>query len=403
MKLSPSRILFWGLPAAAIVAGLIYAFWPRPVAVDMVTLARAPMMVTIDEEGQTRVRDVFVLSAPVDGRVLRIDSDVGDRVNADETIVARIEPIDPTFLDIRTEAQAQAAIRAADAALAMATAEVERAEADLAFAATELERTERLREAGTVSQRALDDAQRAYRTRKAARDTALAAKNMRKSELERAKAQLVSPGAPRIRETTCECVEVRSPVDGRILQIFRQSEGVVRAGDALVEIGDPGKLEIVADLLSADAVRVEPGQRVLIEEWGGVGALEGRVRLVEPYGFTKVSALGIEEQRVNVLVDFADPPEKWQRLGHGYRVEIRVVVWSGDAVLKAPLTALFRDGGDWSVFVEQDGRARLRTVRIGHRNGLDAEILSGLSAGERVVLHPGSRVADGFRIAPRGD
>lgn len=401
MKPSHSRILFWGLPAAAIVAGLVYAFWPRAIAVDMAVVARGPLMVSIDEEGETRVRDVFVLSAPVDGRVLRIGSDVGDRVSAHETVVARIEPIDPAFLDVRTVAQAQAAIRAAEAGRAMAVADVERAEADLAFAVAELKRAKRLRKAGTISQRALDDALRVYRIRKAARDTAKAAKKMRESELERARAQLLSPLDLKIHESACDCVDVRTPVDGRILRVFRESEGVVRAGTPLVEIGDPGKLEIVADLLSADAVKVEPGQRVLIEEWGGPGALEGRVRLVEPYGFTKVSALGIEEQRVNVLIDFTDPPEKWKRLGHGYRVEIRVVLWSEDEVLKAPLTALFRDAGKWSVFADEGGRARLRAVKLGRQNGLEAEIVDGLTAGEQVVLHPSSRVEEGGRIAPR--
>ena len=316
-------------------------------------------------------------------------------------IVARIEPIDPTFLDVRTEAQARAAVRAAEAARAMAVADVERAEADLAFSAAELERAERLRKAGTVSQRALDDAQRDYRTRKAALDTAKAAEAMRESELERARAQLLSPRDPKVRASDCDCVDVRSPVDGRILRVFRESAGVVRAGEALVEIGDPRRLEIVADLLSADAVKVEPGQRVLIEEWGGSGILEGRVRLVEPFGFTKVSALGIEEQRVNVLVDFADTPDRWERLGHGYRVEIRVVLWSSDAVVKAPLTALFRDDGNWAVFVDRDGWARRKTVEIGHQNGLEAEIVRGLSAGDRIVLHPSNRVIDGIRIAPR--
>jgi HlyD family secretion protein len=401
MNVSLSRILFWSLPAAAILAGLVYAFWPRAVAVDMTAVARGPLMVTVDEEGETRVRDVFVLSALVDGRVLRIDNDVGDRVVAHETVVARIEPIDPTFLDVRTEAQAQAAIRAAEASRAMAVADVERADADLAFATAELERAKRLRKAGTIAQRALDEAQRVYRTRKAVLDTAKAAKTMRESELERAKARLLSPLDLKVHETACDCVEVRAPVDGRILRIFHESEGVVRAGAPLVEIGDPGKLEIVADLLSADAVKVEPEQRVLIEEWGGPGALEGRVRLVEPYGFTKVSALGIEEQRVNVLIDFADPAEKWQRLGHGYRVEIRVVLWAAAEVLKVPLTALFRDGGEWSVFVEADGRARLRAVKLGRQNGLEAEIVDGLAADERIVLHPSSQVEDGTRIAPR--
>lgn len=401
MHLSWRRVAFWGLLVAALAAGLGYAFWPRPVPVDMVAAARGSLVVTVDEEAETRVRDVYVLSAPISGRALRIDSEVGDPVIAGETVVARIEPVDPAFLDVRSEAQAKAAVRTAEAARDLAAAEVERSEAELDFARAELERARLLVRRKTVSDRSLDEAERTYRTSKAAVETAKAALRMREFELERARAQLLSPIEAARRGEPCECVPISAPVSGRILRILHESEGVVAAGDALVEIGDPEDLEIVADLLSSDAVKVEAGQPVIIDDWGGDTPLAGRVRRVEPFGFTKVSALGIEEQRVNVIIDFTDPVETRRRLAHGYRVEVRIVLWQGADVLKLPLSALFRDDGRWAVFVEQDGRARLRRVELGRLSGLEAEIVDGLAEGERVVLHPSDRVVDGVRIVDR--
>ena len=199
----------------------------------------------------------------------------------------------------------------------------------------------------------------------------------------------------------CDCIAIRAPVSGRILRILHKSEGVVAAGEALLEIGDPEDLEIVVDLLSNDAVRVVPGQRVVIEEWGGDAPLRGWVRRVEPYGFTKISALGIEEQRVNVIIDLGSPPEDRRALGHGYRVEARIVLWEGRDVLTAPLGALFRDGAQWAVFVAVDGRAEIRHVALGRRNTLEAEITNGLAAGERLILHPSERIVDGGRIRAR--
>jgi HlyD family secretion protein len=208
--------------------------------------------------------------------------------------------------------------------------------------------------------------------------------------------------ASRTRTAYCDCVSVYSPVSGDVLRVVTESEGVVQSGTPLVEIGDPDKLEVVVDLLSADAVRVQPGQRAIIEAWGGPRPLEGVVRRVEPFGFTKVSALGIEEQRVNVVIDIKEPRQQWARLGHGYRVEPRIVLWESRNVMKVPLSALFRQGQQWAVFVDDGGRAELRTVEVGHENGLEAEILSGLKQGERVVLHPGDRVSPGTRLEQRG-
>ncbi|MGI9449072.1 MAG: efflux RND transporter periplasmic adaptor subunit [Geminicoccaceae bacterium] len=399
------RITIWGLLLAAVVAGILYAFWPQPVLVDIVTLAKGPMIVTVDEEGETRVKDIYVLSAPVTGRALRIESDLGDEVVARETIVARIEPIDPTFLDLRSKAQAEAAVDAAEASRALAEAELEEAEAELDFAATEVERARRLISNNTISRRTLDDAERAFKTRRAALARATSALRMRDFELAQAKAQLVSPTetlAMHGEHDACECVPITAPVSGRILSVVHESEGVVEAGHPLAEIGDPRDLEIVVDFLSPDAVQVRPGQRVIIEEWGGP-SLNGRVRRLEPAGFTKTSALGIEEQRVNIIIDLEGPPEDWQLLSHGYRVEARIVLWEGDSVLKLPLTALFRDGDQWVVFVEEGGKAERRSVEIGQRTGLEAEIIGGLDEGEQVVLHPSDRVAEGVRIQARAD
>jgi len=401
MRAWQKRVLLWTPVAVALAIGLVLALAPRPVAVDLLTLAPGPMAETLDEEGETRLHDVFGVSAPVTGRLRRVEVHAGDAVVADRTVLARIEPIDPAFLDLRSAAQAQAAIRAAESALTLAEAEVEQARAEYEFAAAEHRRARELVTRGTISVRESDAAERAYRGSAAALATAQAGQQVRTFELERARAQLMSPVQKQSRAADCDCLRLVAPVSGQVLRIVDESERVVNAGELLLEIGNPADLEIAVDFLSTDAVRVQPGQRVLIERWGGAMPLEGRVRRVEPYGFTKVSALGIEEQRVNVIVDFTSPYEQWQRLGHGYQIEAQVVLWEADNVLAIPLTALFRDGEAWAVFVDEKGRAAVRHVEPGHRNGIRAEVRSGLTAGERIVLHPSDRVAQGVRIAPR--
>ncbi len=401
MNAHTKRILLWSLLGLILVAGLIWAFIPKPIPVDIMTLQPGEMTVTVDEEGETRVRDVFVLSAPISGRALRIDAEVGDEVSAQQTRIAEIEPIDPTLLDLRSQAQARADIRAAEANLLLAEASVKEAKVELNFAESEYKRTRKLRADAMVSERELEAAESAYKTRQAALETVVAGRRTRQAELERARAQLISPTAARAKSDDCSCVPIVAPVDGRILRILHESEGVVSAGEPLVEIGDPADLEIVADLLSSDAVKVEPGQRVIIENWGGDRSLEGRVRRVEPFGFTKVSALGIEEQRVNVIIDFTSPREEWSRIAHGFQVDVRIVLWEGKDVLKLPLTALFRDNSNWAVFVESDGVASKRDVKLGRRTGLEAEVLSGLKAGERIVVHPSDKITQGVDIVDR--
>jgi len=398
---SERRWLFWGGLVLLLAIGLVVAFRPRPVIVDLVTVERGSLVLTVDDEGETRVHDIYRLSAPVTGRLRRVDLHAGDPVTALETVVAQIEPIDPAFLDPRSEAQARADIRAAESARALAVSEVEQARATLAFAEREHERANELIVDGTISRRALDVAERDIEMARAALSTAVAALDVRNYELERAKAMLMSPTQTTSDDFQCDCVIVRSPVDGQVLRLLQQSESVVEAGSPIVEIGDSRDLEVVVDLLSTDAVRVEPGQRVIIERWGGDAELEGRVRLVEPFGFTKISALGIEEQRVNVIIDLVSDEEKWRKLAHGYQVDVRIVLWEDEASLRVPLLALFRDEDGWAVFVEAEGRAQLRRVEIGRRNTLHAELLGGIEPGERVILHPSDRVRSGVRIADR--
>ncbi len=397
------RAFGYAVVGMGIAGALVYAFWPEPVPVDLAAVSRGPMMVTIDEEGETRVAEVYVVSAPLSGRIDRIEAQVGDAVIAGVTVLATLQESEPALLDLRSRRQAEAAVGAAEAAYALAEAERDRARAELDYAEAEWGRAQALAERGTIAQAALDRARLERRTQEAVLATALAALRVRESELDNARAELIDPGASAFDQpagSTC-CIPVLAPVDGAVLRVLRKSEGVVVSGEPLMEIGDPRDLEVVTDLLSGDAVKVEPGARVLIEDWGGEGVLEGTVRRVEPYGFTKVSALGIEEQRVNVVIDLADPPERWHALGHGYRVEARIVVWHADSVLGLPLGALFRRGEAWAVFVAEGGRATLRTVALGHLNRARAEVLDGLVEGEMVVLHPSDRVADGTRITER--
>jgi HlyD family secretion protein len=330
----------------------------------------------------------------VAGRLRRIELEPADPVRRGQ-VVAVLQPAPPALLDARTRAEAGAAVEAARAALGRSRAERARAQAASEQAASELKRQSQLAKSGIVSAEALERARTEAEAAQQAFRAAQFAVASAEHELERAQAVLLqASGGGRD-------IELRSPVDGAVLKRFRESEAVVPTGEPLLEVGDPNDLEIVTDLLSADAVKVRPGQPVSIEQWGGDRALHGRVRRVEPSGFMKVSALGVEEQRVNVIVDFQDPGEAQQVLGDGYRVEVHIVVWEAPDVVKAPTSSLFRRGDDWAVFVVEEGRARLRPVQIGRRNGLEAQVLDGLRAGERVVVHPADTLADGQRVAPR--
>lgn len=396
------RLLFWTPIALLGLLGMGLLFRPEAVPVDLATVAPGTLTVTVSDEGETRVKDVFAVSAPLAGLMQRISLKAGDPVVARETVVARIQPGDPTLLDARTESEARAAVGAAEAAQKLAAASLRRAEAERDFAAAELKRYRGLAASNTISANDLDAAERRSRTAAAALEEARAGLRVRQSELEQARARLLAPGTARRRKSAdCDCVDVYSPVSGRVLRVLQESETVVASGTPLLEVGNPQDLEIVVDLLSTDAVQVQAGQKVLIEAWGGGPPLNGVVRRVEPFGFTKVSALGIEEQRVNVIVDFTDPQDRWARLGHGYRVEPRIVLAEAADVLKVPRAALFREQGQWAVFVDEGGQARLRRVKLGLENGLEAQVTEGLQAGEQVVLQPGDRVSEGVRLKPR--
>ena len=386
--------------AAVVAAALFAVLRPAPLAVDVGEVRRGPLRVTVDEEGRTRVRYRYVVAAPVDGRLLRISLEEGDGVAAGQ-VVAHVRPMP---LDPRARASAEARLAAARARVAEAEARVAKARAGAAQAARDLVRAERLAEAGTLAPGELErrqlDAASLRREVEAARAGADAARH----ELEVARAALLAPDLDRELPQTADarcgdvpCLALTAPVAGRVLRVFEESERSVAPGTPLIEIGDPRDLEIVADVLSTEAVRVRPGAPVIVEEWGGDEPLAARVRRVEPSGFTKISALGVEEQRVNVIAEFDAAPES---LGDGFRVEVRIVVWESEDVVVAPATALFRSGASWSVFVVEGGRARLRTVSLGHRAAFDMEVLSGLEPGERVVLHPSDQVTDGARVKP---
>ena len=376
---------------------LLLALWPQSVPVDLTEVERGGLLVTIEEEGETRVRDRFLVSAPVAGQVLRIALEPGDSVREDETLLATFLPAAPNPLDARSRAESEAAVGSARAALGGARAEEKRAAAALSLARAELVRNQELFEQRIVSQQAKDAAETEARAAQEALHAAEFAMASAEHHLEMTQARLLQASGV----SGSRPIEIRSPIDGVVFKRYRWSEAVVLAGEPLLELGDPRQLEIVSDLLSTDAVRVHSGDTVLIEQWGGDETLEGRVRLVEPSGFMKISALGVEEQRVNVIVDFEDPALAWERLGDGYRVEVRVVIWEGQDVVKVPTSTLFRRGDDWAVFIVESGRARLTPVEVGQRNGLEAEVVSGLEAGQEVVVHPGDTLEDGARVQPR--
>lgn len=376
------------------VAGLLaVALWPTPIEVNVAAISRGPLVVTVDEEAETRVRNRYVVSAPLSGRVLRIGLEPGDRVKKGD-VVARLQPEALAFLDARTRAEGSAAVETARAALGRARAEEMRARTALAQAERELARARELSQGGLATGQLLDTREVEVRSARDAVEAASFAAQAAESDVQRARARI----APQPTAAGERAVTVTAPVDGVVLRRVRESESVVPAGDPLLEIGDPAQLEIVSDLLSTDAVRVKSGTRAIVEQWGGDRPLEAKVRRVEPSGFTKVSALGVEEQRVNVVLDFVDAAKAFEALGDAYRVEIRIVTWESPDVLKVPTSALFRAGEEWAAYVVADGRAELRRLRVGQRTGQEAEVLEGLEGGEPVILHPGDTLAHGVRV-----
>lgn len=376
---------------------VVYGLAPKPVSVETAKAQSAPLRVTIDEEGKTRVTDRFVVSAPVAGYLRRIGLKAGAIVEKGDA-VAELEPLRSEVLDPRSRAAAEAEVSAAEAAVKAADENARARQAEDEFARKELQRAKELFDSGYVTKSAFDETQSRARQTEANLLSARASVRAARSELQKARASLGYSPAERVAGASGRVVKVEAPVSGRILRVHRESEGAVGTGEPLIDIGNTGLLEIRSEVLSSDTVSLRPGMQVVIERWGGNKPLEGKVRTIEPAAFTKVSSLGVEEQRVLVIVDITTAPELWQGLGDGYKVETRFVTWEDDKVLQVPSSALFRKGSDDALFVVEGGRAVERIVRIGHRNGLAAEVLSGLKEGEEVIIHPDDAIRDGSKI-----
>ena len=378
------------LPYAGVLLllGLLVAgLWPRPVPVEVAVASVGTLRTSVNEEGKTRIKQRFTISAPVAGQLRRIPFKAGAEIKAHVTTVAVIDPLAPSLLDARARASAEAKRDSAAANLA-------KAQTNRSFAASELARAQRLFADKTVSVQELEVAQ--MRDGTASKEEAAAQSALRQAEAELAQFNSGSSG------DGAQCIpqEIQSPVSGRILKVFEESARVVAAGTPLVEIGDPADLEVVVEVLSRDGAMILPGSKVEFDQWGGAEPLVGRVRLVEPAAFTKVSALGVEEQRVNVVADLTTPPDQRKTVGDNFRVEARIIVWESNNVLKVPVGALFRRGDQWATFVLIEGHAQMRTVKVGHSSAAESEVLEGLKAGDQVILYPGGRVHDGQRIRP---
>ncbi len=391
------------LAVAAACAAIVYAFLPQPVPVDLGRVTRGPLQVTVDEDGKTRIKDRYTVSSPAAGELLRVDLRAGDAVCAGKTLLATLEPSDPSLLNVRQQAEAQARVKAAEASRRRAETQIEQAEAAAEHADADYRRFKELVKKGSITVDQFEQAGVDQRARREDLRAAQFALQVADFEWEQARAALIR-SFPR-KESSEESwrLDIHSPIDGRVLRVFQESAAVVQPGTQIMELGDPKNLEAVVDVLSSDAVKISPGDEVLLEHWGGQRPLVGRARLVEPSGFTKVSALGVEEQRVNVVIDLTETSDGRATLGDAFRVEARVIIWKADDVLKVPASALFRRGREWAVFAVADGRAVLRSVKIGRQNDLEAQVLDGLREHDVVIVHPSDRVADGAAVSDRAD
>ncbi len=395
--------------AGLAAAGIFLGFRPQPVAVEAGQATMGPLRVTVEEEGKTRLRSRYVISSPVAGYTPRLAWKAGDVVRAGQLITA-LEPPAPVILDARTRDQGDARVKTAEAGLVVAEARVRGLEeqakvarADLDYWRRQRDRDETLRKSGDVAAEKLERDQAELRRVEASISAADRAIATSRAEVESARAE-VTAARSALRQTvtgsgTGERIPVIAPAGGRVIRVVRESEGPVTPGEPLLEVGNANALEVVVELLSADAVKVQPGTRVILTRWGGEAPLEARVRVIEPGGFTKVSALGVEEQRVRVVADLISPETEWKQLGDGYRVEAAFVLWESSSVLQIPANALFRYQDRWAVFAVEGGVARRRTIELGHRTALAAEITGGLKQGEFVVSHPDETVADGKQVA----
>jgi HlyD family secretion protein len=382
-----------------IIGLLVWGFWPQPILVEIIASKRAPLTITIEEEGRTRVIDRYVISAPVDGVACRQQLHVGDLVDKGQVLLS-ITPLESQVLDSRSRAQAKAKLAAAESALLAAKEQARAATAVAKLANKELKRLQPLVDKGLISRKAFDKATTEVNTSNAAKRSANFNVDVSRYELEAARTILQHSAATASRTPT-EKVPIRSPIAGKVLKVARECEGPVRTGEALLEVGDPSGLEVEVDVLSADAVKLSQGLTVFFDRWGGEHPLEGTVRVIEPVGFTKTSALGVEEQRVLIISDFTSPAEQWQRLGDGYRIEARFILWHENNVLQVPASSLFRYNKGWAVFVVENGHAKRREIKVGQRNGLIAQILEGVKEGETIINHPSDEVEDESRVIPR--
>ncbi len=397
------RKLGLGAAGAALLVALVWALWPQPMPVDLAPVARGPMQGTITAQGVTRARNPYAITAPITGAATRSPVEIGDQVTAGETVVAVIQPADPTLMDARTRAQAEAAVAEAQAAVGVAESNLQQAESALEHSARQLERSRTLAERGTISHRMFEDVEAAHLSAQQTRDAARAQLELNRAARARAEAQLLGPQTlfdPERRAGEC-CVQILAPQSGIVLAVSDQSARLVQAGSPLLTIGNLDEMEIELDLLSTDAVQVPPDARAMIERWGGEGALEARLRRIDPSAFTRVSALGIEEQRVRLRLDLLSPPQDRARLGEGFRVHVRLIIWEAEDLLQVPQAALFRDGDGWAVFVQENDRAQQRAVEIGRQAAGRAEVLAGLEEDALVVLYPASTLSDGTRINAR--
>ncbi|MEI7937498.1 MAG: efflux RND transporter periplasmic adaptor subunit [Verrucomicrobiota bacterium] len=374
--------------AVVLVALITAGLWPRPIPVETARATIGTLRATVNEQGKTRIKQRYVVSAPVTGQLQRIPFKAGAEVRADQTVVAVIEPVSPTLLDARTRV-------ATEAKRDTALANLEKARAGQRFAASDLRRFEKLHAEKMVSVQELESVQ--LREASATKEQAAAESALRQVEAEMAE---FAGNAPTGTNTLLDPVQVKAPATGSVLHIFEENSRVVAAGTTLMEIGDPLDIEVVVEVLSRDGAAIPPGTPVELEQWGGGEPLKAKVRLVEPAAFTKISALGVEEQRVNVIADLLTPPDQRRNVGDGFRVEARIIVWEATDALKVPAGALFRKGEQWAAFVIADGRARLKIVKAGRSSGTETQVIEGLKQGEEVILYPGSRVRDGQRVTP---
>ena len=393
-----NRTVAIGIGAVVLLGLLVYGFWPSATAVTVERAVRDSLRVTVEEEGQTQLREPYLVSAPTTGYLKRVPGAAGDTIGKGD-VLAHLATLPSNVLDASSYEAAQAQVESARAALRRAEANATGTKAALTYAEEEYRRLQRLHEQGTASQQQLDqaqvEAQQAHANHQAAQQTVAQARG----ELRAARSRVVTETSDP--ESLPSRRAIRAPVEGHILRVHQESATVVQAGTPLFTVGNSDSLEVSVDVLSSDAVRITEGTPVELVRWGGDTTVEGRVRVVPPQGETEVSALGVEEQRVEVIVDPTESSPQWQRLGTGYRVVARFVLWAGADVLQVPQSALFRHDGGWAVFVIQDGRAERRAVEVGHRSGLQVEITGGLREGTPVVTHPGNELSDGMRVETR--